>query len=69
MRAAQGLCSTWRGPPAPGCRVSLPLPLTLTWALPGSSPRELGRALELDPLLPHTSSIWGLVKGWWPAGG
>lgn len=26
VRAVRGLCSMWRGPPTPGCRVSPPLP-------------------------------------------
>ncbi|XP_046954039.1 MAPK regulated corepressor interacting protein 2 isoform X1 [Lynx rufus] len=49
--------------PSPALRESPPLPLTLTWALLGSSPRGLGRALELDPLFPSACYIWAWVKG------
>ncbi|XP_047695229.1 MAPK regulated corepressor interacting protein 2 isoform X2 [Prionailurus viverrinus] len=53
--------------PSPALRESPPLPLTLTWALLGSSPRGLGRALELDPLFPSACYIWAWVKGLWSA--
>lgn len=69
VRVGQGLCSTWRGPPTPGYRVSPPPPsggpihLPPDLAQPGPIPGGVGGRLESDPTLPSSSYTWARGAG------